>query len=147
MSGTRWPCKGRRTVCGTGIWRPTQVYFSPQWKAILGFGDNEFPNEFEAWHKRIHPDDRPLADSTISLYLNGRLTDYEMEHRLRHKDGTYRWILARGAALRHTDGTPYRFAGSHIRHHRPARTSRSNCVNKTNGSKSPPSPNAKPWKR
>jgi PAS domain S-box-containing protein len=100
-----------------GLWdwdlETNQVYFSPQWKAIIGFADNEFPNEFEAWHKRMHPDDRALADSTISLYLNGRLSDYELEHRLRHKDGTYRWILARGAALRHTDGTPYRFAGSH----------------------------------
>lgn len=100
-----------------GLWdwdlETNEVYFSPQWKAIIGFADQEFPNEFERWRERIHPEDRDRAESTISLYLHGRLMDYELEHRLRHKDGSYRWILARGAALRHTDGTPYRFAGSH----------------------------------
>lgn len=100
-----------------GLWdwdlETNQVYFSPQWKAMIGFADHEFPNEFEAWRSRIHPDDRERADATIQSYLSGRVADFELEHRLRHQDGTYRWILARGAALRHDDGTPYRFAGSH----------------------------------
>jgi len=100
-----------------GLWdwdlETNEVYFSPQWKSMIGFADNELPNAFESWRGRIHPEDRERTDSTVKQYLDGGLADYELEHRLLHKDGTYRWILARGAALRHDDGTPYRFAGSH----------------------------------
>jgi PAS domain S-box-containing protein len=100
-----------------GLWdwdlETNEVYFSPQWKAMIGFADNELPNEFDSWRGRIHPDDRELTETTVDRYLKGLVSDYELEHRLLHKDGTYRWILARGAALRHDDGTPCRFAGSH----------------------------------
>jgi serine phosphatase RsbU (regulator of sigma subunit) len=52
--------------------------------------------------------------SAVQDYLDGRSTEYEVEHRLRHKDGTYRWIVARGAALFDEQGKPMRMAGSHI---------------------------------
>ena len=72
-----------------GLWdwdlETNEVYFSPQWKAMIGFQDHEFPNEYEAWYARMHPDDRDRADATIGLYLDGRATDYVLEHRLRHK--------------------------------------------------------------
>ena len=100
-----------------GIWDwdliTNVVYFSPQWKSMLGYTDDEIPNAFEEWEKRVHPDDKEKVATIINDYLQGNLPIYEIEHRLRHKDGTYRWILTRGAALRSPTGTPYRMAGSH----------------------------------
>jgi PAS domain S-box-containing protein len=101
-----------------GIWdwdlRNNQVYFSPRWKSILGYGPEELRDDFEEWTSRLHPEDRDEALLTVQDYLDGRTTEYELEHRLLHKDGSYRWILARGAAVRDRDGKPYRMVGSHI---------------------------------
>lgn len=91
-----------------------QVYFSPQWKAMLGWEDHELPNSFHEWASRLHPDDRERVLELLDEYLEGHgETYYKLEHRLRHRDGSYRWILTRGLALRDEQGRPYRMAGSH----------------------------------
>ncbi|MBN1135616.1 MAG: GAF domain-containing protein, partial [Anaerolineae bacterium] len=90
-----------------------RVYFSPRWKSMLGYAEDEIPNEFETWEGLIHPDDRQRAAAALQEHLDGRTPLYRLEHRLRHRDGDYRWILARGTALRRDDGTPYRLVGSH----------------------------------
>jgi PAS domain S-box-containing protein len=101
-----------------GIWdwdlRNNQVYFSPRWKSMLGFGEDEIQDHFAEWESRLHPDDRERALDTIRDYLDDRTAEYELEHRLRHRDGTYRWILARGAKVRDAQGRPYRMVGSHL---------------------------------
>jgi PAS domain S-box-containing protein len=102
---------------GDGIWdwdlKTNQVYFSPHWKAQLGYADDELSNAYEEWESRLHPEDRQRVLTALWDYLEGRRPTYEPELRLRHRDGSYRWILARAAALRRLDGVPYRLAGSH----------------------------------
>jgi PAS domain S-box-containing protein len=101
-----------------GIWdwdlRTNRVYFSPRWKSMLGYGPDEISSDFDEWKSRLHPDDRERALEVVQKYLDGRSKEYELEHRLRHKDGSYRWILSRGAAVFDDQGRAYRMVGSQL---------------------------------
>ncbi len=90
-----------------------QVYYSPRWKAMLGYDDAELPNRFEEWRTRVHPDDLAGALAAIDAHLQGAVDHLDIEFRMRHKDGTWRWILARAACVRDAEGRPLRMAGSH----------------------------------
>ncbi len=98
-----------------GIWdwnlQANQVYYSPRWKEQLGF-HGELPAVPEAWLERVHPEDLPLLRSEIARHLSGLTPNFEVEHRVRHADGSWRWMLVRGVALRDDTGLPYRMAGS-----------------------------------
>lgn len=100
-----------------GIWDwnllTNELYLSPRWKEQLGFTDDEIPNELESFERRIHPDDAERVFCTVDNYLRGELLEYNIEFRMLHKDGHYRWMWARGEALRDSDGEAYRMAGSH----------------------------------
>lgn len=89
------------------------VYFSPRWKQLLGYAEDEIPHCFEEWTERVHPDDLQLIVNALQRQIDGHAEVYEIDHRVRHKDGTYRWIRARGSALRDEHGTIYRQAGWH----------------------------------
>lgn len=100
-----------------GLWdwelETNEVYFSPRWKNMLGFEDGELQNNWDEWKKRIHPDDSDRVLADVQACLDG-LTPYsEAEYRLLHKDGGYRWVLGRGAALFDANGRAIRMAGSH----------------------------------
>jgi PAS domain S-box-containing protein len=101
-----------------GLWdwelQTGNVYYSPRWKSILGYEDHEIANRIEEWEKRLHPDERERVLAANAAHANGETPHYEYEYRLRHKDGSYRWILARGVALRDATGKAYRMAGSHV---------------------------------
>jgi sigma-B regulation protein RsbU (phosphoserine phosphatase) len=79
-----------------------------------GYAEDEISNAFPEWESRVHPDDRERASRAIRDYLENRSEEYELEHRLRHKDGSYRWILSRGAAVRDGAERASRMVGSHI---------------------------------
>lgn len=99
-----------------GIWDwnliTNTAYFSPRWKEMLGYADWEITNHFDEWESRLHPDDREHAFARLRDYTEGRSDRYELEHRLLHRDGSYRWILARGLGIR-DGGTVRRMAGAH----------------------------------
>jgi PAS domain S-box-containing protein len=99
-----------------GIWdlnlATGEAYRSPRWKSILGYQDNEIAGNFKEWESRLHPDDYQRVMETGKAYEEGRIPVFEVEYRLRHKDGGYRWVLGRGACLRDSQGKSYRMAGS-----------------------------------
>src|SRR5262249_20345500 len=74
----------------------------------------DFPPDHETGMAPGHPDDRALVEETVRKYLAGETSRYEVESRARHKDGSYRWMLARPVAVRDAGGTPIRFVGSEI---------------------------------
>lgn len=100
-----------------GLWDwdliTNKVDFSPRWKHILGYDEEDVAPEFESWQRLIHPADRARVQAAIEAHLAGETEHYQVEHRLRHRDGSYRWILARGRATRDEQGRPVRMAGSH----------------------------------
>jgi PAS domain S-box-containing protein len=101
---------------GLWDWYPTtgEIYYSPRWKSIIGYEDHEIAPRIEEWEQRLHPDDRERVLDANKAHIDGLTPHYECEYRLRHKDGSYRWILARGVALRDDSGKTYRVAGSHV---------------------------------
>src|SRR5262245_47013675 len=80
----------------------------------LGYERLDFPPDHETGMAPIHPDDRALVEEAVRRYLAGETSKYEVESRVRHKDGSYRWMLARGVAVRDAGGKPIRFVGSGI---------------------------------
>jgi PAS domain S-box-containing protein len=91
-----------------------EVYLSPRWKEQLGYGDAELPNRLETWVELLHPEDLELAAETLQSLIAGDLSQYQIDYRLRHKDGSYRLIRSRGASLRDAAGKPIRLAGWQI---------------------------------
>ena len=74
------------------------VYFSPQWKKLLGFQDDEIPNKVEEWSSRLHPAERELILSRIRSYVEDPVQTLQLEYRMRHRDGSYRWMIAQAIA-------------------------------------------------
>jgi diguanylate cyclase (GGDEF)-like protein/PAS domain S-box-containing protein len=99
-----------------GLWdwslRDDVLYVSPRWKLMLGLDEEERVGTSEDWLGRIHQDDAARVRAEIAAHLAGDTLQFETEHRILHNDGTYRWVRSRGIAVRETDGTPYRMAGS-----------------------------------
>jgi diguanylate cyclase (GGDEF)-like protein/PAS domain S-box-containing protein len=92
---------------GTG-----RIYFSPRWHAILGRPEQAADEDPAAWFDLVHSGDVLRLRGAIEAHLDGRTPHLQSEHRMRHADGTWRWVMTRGLAIRGVDGRPTRMAGS-----------------------------------
>jgi PAS domain S-box-containing protein len=103
---------------GLGFWdwdRHTDiVQFLPAGKRLLGLDPNEMPQRFEAWVDRLHPDDRERVLAAARACLEGRQPEFALEFRLRHEDGTDRWIYTSGVIVRDATGRPTHLIGCHL---------------------------------
>ena len=106
-------------VAGTndGIWDwnilTNELFLSKRWKEMLGYEDWEIKNKFNSFISLIYEEDVPKVNDYVQRYLKGEIEQYTMEFRMKHKNGSLVWILAKGEALRDENGKPYRMAGSH----------------------------------
>lgn len=100
-----------------GVWdwdiQTGHAYFSPRWKAMLGYADSEIANHLQSFQRIVHPDDIEQVLTLLESYLSRKIPTYEVEFRALQKDGSYQWLLSRGVALWDDRGQPYRMVGSH----------------------------------
>jgi diguanylate cyclase (GGDEF)-like protein/PAS domain S-box-containing protein len=89
-----------------------EVYWSPRWKEMVGCGADEVSTDPGEWLRRVHPEDVEAVRRGLDAHLASGAGYYESEHRLQHRDGGYRWVLCRGAAVRSEAGVATRLAGS-----------------------------------
>jgi diguanylate cyclase (GGDEF)-like protein/PAS domain S-box-containing protein len=99
-----------------GLWdwdlRTHEVYYSPRWAAMLGLSPDSVEPVPETWFRRVHSDDLLPLKAKIAAHLNGEEPYFEFEYRVVCQDGSERWLLSRGVAVRDSAGKPYRMAGS-----------------------------------
>jgi len=88
------------------------VHYSPRWKAMLGCQEGEVGGTPEEWFDRIHDADRERVKQEIAAHQKGLTPHFESENRMLHKDGSFRWMLSRGLAVRDSSGKTLRMAGS-----------------------------------
>lgn len=114
-SEERWQLALRGSNDGVWDWdiRTNEAYFSPRWKSMLGYEDQDISDQLEEWKKRVHPDDLAWVSQAIQDHFAQKTPFYRAEHRIQCKDGSYKWILARGQALWNEIGDVVRMAGSH----------------------------------
>ena len=89
-----------------------RVYYSPRWKMALGYNEDELPGRPSEWMSRVHPDDLASLTQAVKDHLEGEAPQLEIEQRVRHRDGSFRWMLTRGVAVRDGQGKPVRLVGS-----------------------------------
>jgi diguanylate cyclase (GGDEF)-like protein/PAS domain S-box-containing protein len=113
-SEERYALAARGSNDGLWDWNLTTdvIHFSPRWKAMLGYQENEIGEKPEEWFSRIHDADRTRVKEEIAAHLKGGTPHLESEHRMLHKDGTFRWMLSRGLAVHAPSGKATRMAGS-----------------------------------
>ena len=101
-----------------GLWdwnlADDEVYFSPEWKQQLGLRADDELSTFEEWSDRLHPEDKVGVLERLQRYLDDAEEEYAVEFRMRHTDGTYRWIQTRGEAKRDRSGKVLRMLGLHV---------------------------------
>jgi PAS domain S-box-containing protein len=99
-----------------GVWEwnveTEELYLDPNIKAILGYGDEEIENKLETWVEYVWEGDREKVMQAVKEHLEGKTPEYVCEHRMTHKDGSQRWILVRGKAIRDSQGKAIALIGT-----------------------------------
>ncbi len=96
-----------------GVLENARVTMSNLWE-LLGYDRLEAPTALPGRMALVHPDDQTRLQHAIQTYLSGDSGEFAVEHRNRHKDGSYRWLLTRGVAVRDPAGRPVRFIGTSV---------------------------------
>lgn len=114
-SEKRYELAARAGLVGVWDWNinPNENFIDPNLKLMLGYEDHEIRNHMDDWAKLVHPDDAEKVLAEANAHLKGLTPNFEIVHRMLHKDGTVRWFLARGNAMRDNKGKPCRMVGTH----------------------------------
>jgi diguanylate cyclase (GGDEF)-like protein/PAS domain S-box-containing protein len=114
VSEERYALAARGANDGLWDWNlaSNDVHWSARWKAMLGYEESEIGVSLDEWLTRVHPDDIKRVNEEVGAHLAETSTHYESQHRIRHRNGLFRWMLCRGAAVRDADGKVTRLAGS-----------------------------------
>lgn len=114
---TRWQTALAAAEDGVWDWNAetNEVFFSREWKKMLGYAEDEIGNSLAEWESRVHPDDLDQTRTALQNHFAGHTPIYRSEHRVQAKDGSWRWILDRGKIVeRKPNGSPLRVVGTHV---------------------------------
>jgi diguanylate cyclase (GGDEF)-like protein/PAS domain S-box-containing protein len=113
-SEQRYALAARGANDGLWDWKlaTNEIYFSPRWNQMLGYGEPGIRPEPEEWFSRIHRSDRGRVEAEIAAHRNGATSEFTSEYRMRHRNGSFIWMLSRGAVVRDEKGRAIRMAGS-----------------------------------
>ncbi len=89
-----------------------EVYYSPRWNEMMGIPGHSSDADISVWLGRVHPDDRKSLETALNKHFSVEGSKFDTEVRMRHSDGSFRWMLCRGKAIRNQLGEPTRMAGS-----------------------------------
>lgn len=117
VSEERW--KLALEAVGDGVWdwnvQTGEVVFSKRFGQLFGFSEDEYGHHYEDKKSRIHPDDTARVMADLQAHLSGKTASYSCEHRGQCKDGSWKWVLSRGAVVSRTeDGKPLRVIGTNV---------------------------------
>ncbi len=102
---------------GEGLWdwnlASNRIHFSPGWLYLVGCDEHEVGTTHQAWLQRVHPEDLSQVAQAVDAALANGPDAIELRHRMRHKDGSYRWMSCRVAVQRNAEGRAVRVSGSH----------------------------------
>ena len=113
-SEERYALAAQSTNDGIFDWdlRKEEIYYSPRWKSMLGYAENDIVGMPDEWFMLVHPDDSQNLKAQVARHLKGQLPVLEGEYRIRRRDGQYVWMLARAVAVRDAKGVAIRLVGS-----------------------------------
>jgi two-component system sensor histidine kinase UhpB len=115
LQATRDRLKLAISASNVGWWewnvKTGELYHSPESRAQLGYSQEEIPQSVEAWRRLVNPEDLVAADAAYARYAADPSGDYECEVRVRHRDGSERWMLTRARLFYEASGQPDRMLG------------------------------------
>jgi diguanylate cyclase (GGDEF)-like protein len=115
-SGTRTGSRKRPRREGEGLWDwnlvTNRIHFSPGWSSLVGCQNHEVGNTPDEWLQRVHPDDSDQLRRDIEAARADGACEFDLRYRLRHQNGTYRWMSSRGLVVRNDRGEAIRLTGA-----------------------------------